>query len=282
MPGSRELVTRGEEGDELLLRIEGAEAGPGPAPLLSYQGEWLGGAVFESGIRVPAAVFDDLMPRQTPLEQSLYIHLFRLAYGAGKNWCRVGKRELMQRSRLSDRRLNVGLDGLVSKGHVKPLHRNTRGTLYRVYLPSEVLGSAPETGLVLGEKETPAPAPPAAPAPARTGAKGLRERPLESPLNEERFADVSGKKVKGPGVGEMANWFFQAKGKKAQPRDRQLAVMVLTGLLEDGFSREEVQKALTWFAQNLPEENNLERLPYFISQALEESKKSDNHADDGQ
>ena len=96
-----------------------------------------------------------------------------------------------------------------------------------------------------------------------------RERPLESPLNEERFARASGRKPKGPGVAEMADGFYKARGQKPGPRERQLAVSVLTGLLEDGFLRDEIKKALDWLVEHHPEEKSLERLPYFIAQALE-------------
>ncbi|HUT52895.1 MAG TPA: hypothetical protein VM658_05850 [bacterium] len=273
VPGSRELVTSSSAGDELLHEIEVA-SGEGLAPLREYCGEWLGGARFGSGICVPAAVFDALAPRETPVEQAVYLHLFRLSYGEGRNWCRAGKRDLMQRARLSDRRLNVALDGLVRKGHVKPLHRNTKGTLYRVYLPSEVLSGRSEDGLELGQKiETRRPAADEGGRAGRSGA-GRRERPLESPLNEERFADVSGKAPTGPGVGEMAEWFFSAKGLKPKARDRQMTVTVLTGLLEDGFSRQEVRAAVEWYVAHHPEEATLDRLPYHIAQALEDHRRN--------
>jgi len=299
-------VTSSGAGDEALRAVEAERAGEGLAPRLAYQGEWLGGSRFRGGIAIPAAVFDRLAPEQTPLEQAAYFHLFRLSFGEGLNWCRVGKRELMRRLRVSERRLNVALEGLVGKGHVKPLHRSTRGTLYRVYLPSEVLGTVAEPGLELGEKKdaragspappsaaartpaprTPAPAeiapaspetssPPTASAATRSRASRAKkpavghERPLESPLNEERFADVAGKKPAGPSLVAMVDWFFAQRGQPAKPAERQLAVAVLTGLLEDGFSRSEVNRAVEWFVQNHPREKNLERLPYFIETALE-------------
>ncbi len=281
VPGSRDLVTSSSKDDQALLAIEGARTEDGLAPLHEYQGQWLGGVRLEAGTMVPNSVFDLLAPEQTPLEQAVYLHLFRLSYGLGANWTRVGKRELRLRARVSDRRLNVALDGLVSKGHLKPLHRSTRGTLYRVFLPSEVLPAATDEGVSLGQKierppdpppveTTPEAKPPAKKKKARKkpGPAG-RERPLESPLNEEVFADLSGKKAKGPGIGEMAQMFFAARGKKPKPAERQLAVTSLTGLLEDGFTRDEVIKALEWFASNHPREKNLDRLPYYMNQALE-------------
>jgi hypothetical protein len=239
-------------------------------------------------------VWDRLAPEQTPLEQAAYFHLFRLSFGGGFNWCRVGKRELMRRLRVSERRLNVVLDGLVRKGHVRPLHRSPRGTLYRVFLPSEILKGEKEPGLQWGEmipREAgpPAAAPPesgTAPSPLSSlpvssepggtspGRRKKKDRPLpepalESPLNEERFADVSGRAPSGPGMGEMADWFFAQHGRKATAAERQLAVTTLTALLEDGFSRKDVQRAVAWLREHHPEEQTLDRLPYFITRALE-------------
>jgi hypothetical protein len=304
VPGSRELITGARRSDEALQALEAANpsadpANPSadPAPLLLYRGEWLGGARFLEGISIPPAVFDRLAPLQSALEQLVYLQLFRLSYGQGRNFCRVGKRELGLRAGLSDRRLNVVLDGLVRKGHLKPLHRDTLGTLYRVFLPSEALRIEPESGLKLGERQEPPPATaypvPPAPAPAPRSkkkpaarpapgpksptnapaksrpARKPRARPLESPLNEERFADVVGKPVRGPGLAEMLDRFFAARKVRAGQEERQLGATVLTELLEDGFSRTEVLRAIEWFLAHMPEERTLDRLPYFIAQALE-------------
>jgi hypothetical protein len=298
VPGSRELTTSSAADAELRAIEEAVEE---LAAQRLYEGQWLGGARFEEGLLVPAAVFDRLAPEQSALEQAAYFHLFRLSYGEGKNWCRVGKRELMRRLRVSERRLNVVLDGLVSKGHAKPLHRSVHGTLYRVYLPSEIFHTEIEPGLITGEKLHPLPpepgprAIPPADSPAKpitapsvvppivppvfnrrpSSSSALRERPLESPLNEERFADLSGRKPQGPGLSEMVDSFFAARSRKPKPAERQLALTVLTGLLEDGFSRPEVHHALTWFIRNHPSEKSLERLPYFITKALEEAPQDE-------
>ena len=289
--GSRELRTGPRRSDETLRLIE-TNSGDALAPCRLYRGEWLGGAKL-LGVAVPTAVFDLLAPTQTALEQAVYLHLFRLSYGEGRNFCRVGKREISGRTGLSDRRLNVVLDGLVRKGHIRPLHRDTGGTLYRVFLPSELLRLQAEPGLVRGEKieapPPPAPAQPAAasihaappaaarpakspaakPAGAKAAQKAARPKPLESPLNEERFADVAGKPVRGPGLAEMADRFFAARKVAAGQTERQLALTVLTELLEDGFSRVEVMRAVEWLITNLPGEKTLDRLPYVIATALE-------------
>ena len=73
-------------------------------------------------------------------EQAAWFHLLRLSYGEGRNFCRVAKKDLVARLRLSERRLLRVLDALVAKGFARPLHRDNRGTLWRVALPCEAFG----------------------------------------------------------------------------------------------------------------------------------------------
>ncbi len=285
VPGSRELTTGTLEGDEVLYELE-KEAGDGLAPQRQYKGEWLGGVQLHEGVSIPAEVFDELAPRQSPLEQAVFLHLFRLSYGNAGNFCRVGKKELRNRSGVSDRRLNVALDGLVRKGHIKPLHRNTAGTLYRVYLPSEI-EEREMTENIEREKTTDTKAPQGKAEAAEEAldktqeekvggkkkktAQAPRQKPLESPLNEESFADLKTSRQKGPSLAEMADWFFDYRGMDRQNPKLQTALSALTGLLEDGYGREEIMKSLKWFAENVPDEDDLMKLPYYINQALEEN-----------
>ncbi len=278
VPGSRELATSKSGNDAVLNELEKGNPKNGPAPLFQYKDKWLGGSLFEGGVTVPASVFDLLGPVLGPVEQAVYIQMFRLSYGKEKNWCRVGKRELGQRTGLSDRRLNASLDGLVTKGVIGPLHRNTKGTLYRIYLPAEILENKDEPGIIKGEKikiDAPdktaleKPVPPKKKTAKKTNVK-KRERPLESPLNEERFADVSGRGPKGPGLSEMAGWFFKKHDIKADKIIIQDAMTSITELLEDGFTRDEIKKAIEWTVENVPEEKDLSRLQYHISSALDD------------
>jgi len=342
VPGSRELITGGLDHSPELKALELARPGPDRLlPLLSVAGEWLGGARVEAGFAaIPVSVWDRLALLQTPIEQAVYQHLVRLAYGEGRNYCWVGKRELERRCRLSERRLHVALDGLVQKGHLKPLARRNLGTLYRVFLPAEALDGVGEPGVRLGEKRAEgaraeaaragaripakptkltkreestysaasipkpaAPGPaipkrppgrrqkpvPAGPSPSpqiRAGKPGaapekataakpaaarpekLREKPLESPLNEERFADVNQAGPPRVSVGEIAAGFFKASGVKPTPEERDAALSEITALLEDGFAREEVLRAAEWYGRRFKNSRKLDRLAYYIHQAL--------------
>ena len=307
VPGSRELLTAGWEDSEELLALERSAPGAdGVLPLCPVGGEELGGARVEAEFAaVPLSVFDRLAPLQTPLEQAVYLQFVRLAYGKGRNYCWVGKRELERRCRLSERRLHVALDGLVQKGMVKPMARRNLGTLYRVFLPAEVLDGRPEPGVRLGTRAAPAVRKPrpkreessaAALAErarnkqatinvetvlqskeshsprAQKGAAG-RNRPLESPLNEERFADLR-QKGAGPAVsvGGMAAAFFKASGVTPTPEEQDAAISEITGLLEDGYQRGEILKAAEWYGKKFPKARKLDRQAYYIHEALEEKK----------
>ena len=96
-------------------------------------------------------------------EQGTYFQLLRLSYGEGKNFVRAGKRDLLERLGLSERRLHRVLDALVAKRFLRPLHRDNRGTLWRVYLPAEAFGEPVGDDVLLGRSGSPCPVePPAA------------------------------------------------------------------------------------------------------------------------
>lgn len=136
---------------------------PGEMRRLPFAGELLGAArVRGSFAAIPLDAFDRAAEALEAEEQAAWLQLLRLSYGEGRNWARAGKRELMARLRLSERRLLRVLDALVRKGFVRPLHRDNRGTLWRVALVREALGEPAGDDVLLGRA---APAPVDAPPP---------------------------------------------------------------------------------------------------------------------
>ena len=135
--GSASLATR-----PLDAPAPAAEAlEPGEMRRVPFAGELLGAVrVRASFAAIPLDAFDRACASLEAEEQAAYLHLLRLSVGEGRNWCRLAKRELMDRLRLSERRLLRVLAGLVEKGFARPLHRDNRGTLWRVYLPREAAG----------------------------------------------------------------------------------------------------------------------------------------------
>ncbi len=124
---------------------------PGEMRRLPFAGELLGAARVRSGfVAIPADAFDEAAPHLAPEAQAAYLHLLRLSFGEGRNWCRLTKRELERRLRLSERRLLRVLDGLVARRLARPLHRDNRGTLWRVYLPREAAGEPVGDEVLLG------------------------------------------------------------------------------------------------------------------------------------
>lgn len=114
---------------------------PGEMRRVPFAGELLGAVRVRAGFAaIPLDVFDVASARLEAEEQAAYLHLLRLSVCEGRNWCRVAKRELMARLRLSERRLLRVLAGLVDKRFARPLDRDNRGTLWRVYLPREAAG----------------------------------------------------------------------------------------------------------------------------------------------
>ncbi|ACG72577.1 conserved hypothetical protein [Anaeromyxobacter sp. K] len=145
--GSAALATR-----PLAAGAIAAEAlEPGEMRRLPFEGELLGAARVRSGfVAIPLDAFDAAALALEAEEQAAYLHLLRLSFGEGRNWCRAAKRDLMARLRLSERRLLRVLDALVEKRFARPLHRDNRGTLWRVYLPREAAGRAPGDEVLLG------------------------------------------------------------------------------------------------------------------------------------
>jgi hypothetical protein len=167
---------------------------PGELRRIPFDGELLGAVRVRANFApLPLEAFDRLGELAAE-EQGAYLQLLRLAWGEGRNYCRAGKRELMGRLRLTERRLNRILDALVERRLVKPLHRDNRGTLWRVYLPGEARGEPLADGVLLGRasavtalpsKAATLHAPPKPPAPrewalsrALAAARGSAEDPV--------------------------------------------------------------------------------------------------------
>jgi hypothetical protein len=151
---------------------------PGEMRRVPYAGELVGAVRVRSAFApIPLDAFDRASAVLEAEEQAAYLHLLRLSYGEGRNFCRLGKRDLMDRLRLSERRLLRVLAALVERRFARPLHRDNRGTLWRVFLPREAAGEP------LGDEVIAGRAPPLrlapAPEPGRAPAPGSRLPPAE-------------------------------------------------------------------------------------------------------
>jgi hypothetical protein len=214
--GSAALATRPLRSERLAP--EALE--PGEMRRVPFAGELCGAIRVRSRFAaIPLDAFDRACPGLEAEEQAAYLHLLRLSVAEGRNWCRAGKRDLMERVRLSERRLLRALDALVAKRYLRPLHRDNRGTLWRVYLPREAAGEPLGDDVLVGRaaelnvvKETGVAC---APGPRRAG-----PRPGSGP---------------GPGgvEAELARRLAEARG-RADPAAVAAAVLEVRELLAEG------------------------------------------------
>jgi hypothetical protein len=162
---------------------------PGEMRRLPFAGELLGAVrVRAAYAALPLEAFDRAAERLRAEEQAAYLQLLRLSWGEGRNFCRAPKRALMERLRLTERRLLRVLDGLVAAGLVRPLHRDNRGTLWRVLLPREADGAALGDDVLPG-RASPAPVTSVRAHPSTPAPPASREAELARALAEARGAD---------------------------------------------------------------------------------------------
>jgi len=88
-------------------------------------------------------VFDVLFPRLrlTPIEQAVYLQLFRHSYGRGLNAAQLSNSELRRLCNVSHTCVRGALKRLAERGCVQLLRAGVQheANIYRVLLPSEIL-----------------------------------------------------------------------------------------------------------------------------------------------
>lgn len=207
---------------------------PGELRRVPFAGELLG-AVRVRGdyAALPLDAFDRTSAVLEAEEQAAYLQLLRLAVGEGRNWCRAGKRELMTRLRLSERRLNRVLDALVAHRFIRPLHRDNRGTLWRVYLPREAFGEPVGEEVLLGR---------AAPVAAPAAAVPRASRPA-----------VAARRAGGSREAELARALAAARG-SVTPDSLALAAREVRELMDEGQSPDRIAACIDVVARRAARE----------------------------
>lgn len=203
---------------------------PGELRRLPYGGELLGAVrVRGSFAALPLDAFDRLGDLLEAEEQGAYLQLLRLAWGEGQNFCRAGKRDLMARLRLSERRLNRVLDALVERRLLKPLHRDNRGTLWRVYLPNEARGETLGDEVLLGRATPVAAIKPATASRHTATAQVTARTPGRSPTPKEW---------------SLARALAGARGSADDPEALAAAARDVRELLEEGQTPARIQAVI--------------------------------------
>jgi hypothetical protein len=201
---------------------------PGEMRRLPFAGELVGAVRIRAAYApIPLDAFDRASALLEAEEQAAYLHLLRLSYGEGRNFCRLAKRELGDRVRLSERRLLRVLAALVEKGFARPLHRDNRGTLWRVYLPREAAGEPLGDDVLAGRAAKLR----LAPAPAEE--KGVA-RPAPSPRpSPPPVAGARGSVCAVPSEGSLARALAEARG-RTDPEGYAAALREVRELLAEG------------------------------------------------
>jgi len=263
IPGSRDLVTRPVGGQKALLKVE--KATRNEKAIVDFNGERLHKFTPVSGIN-PTSLMGEFESLD-PLAQVVFIHLFLLAVVRGADWCRVGMSELCKKTGLSKRRLLRTLSELVAMGKIKPLDRDRNGTLYKIYsvMISDVVSGVESHPPEIKSKDVHGKKPQAEKKPRKKTSATAREKPVESPINEEMFP--VGKKIMT--IKEIAVTFFDEAEIKHDDVHMDEAIAQITYLLEDGFTREEVIAGVRYLARDMGKKASIDKLPYIIHQALE-------------
>lgn len=228
--GSRALTTEPVAAPSPLARVE--ELAPGEMLRIPVGGDLLGAARVRARFAaIPLDAFDRACPTLEAEEQAAYLQLLRLSWAEGRNYCRVGKRELQGRLRLSERRLLRVLAGLAARGLVKPVQRDNRGTLWRVCLPREAEGRPLGDEVLLGRAASGAP-----PAARRQAAA-----PPEAGAGRPRARPVS--------LQALAAALCRARGLADEGDARQAATAEVADMLADGHATARIHAAIEAIAR---------------------------------
>ena len=223
--GSAALGTAASRADPDVASAEALA--PGEMRRVGFHGELLGAARVRAHFAaLPLEAFDRVGEVLAAEEQGAYLQLLRLSFGEGRNFCRTPKKELQRRLKLSERRLHRVLDGLVACGFLRPLHRDNRGTLWRVYLPREAFGEPLGDDVLLGR---------AAPAGPRDAAHAPRPSPVVV------LARAGAEAAPVVRVEDLARQLAEARG-EADGLAR--AAREITELLADGASPRQVEACI--------------------------------------
>jgi hypothetical protein len=92
--------------------------------------------------RVPNTVMDSLLRTLDPIQQSVYLRLYRLSHGFGSETCKVGYKALQSACNIGRTSVQKAIDALEARGYVERLEvensaaaRADRGSVYRVVAP---------------------------------------------------------------------------------------------------------------------------------------------------
>ena len=99
--------------------------------------------VEENAFNIDRDIFDVLFPRLSlmPIEQAVYLQLYRHSFGRGLNCAQLSNSELQQLCNVSHSTVREAVKKLITKGCIRVVRPGIQheASIYRVLVPSEVL-----------------------------------------------------------------------------------------------------------------------------------------------
>lgn len=111
--------------------------------------------VTEKSYLLEKSVSDMLSLELTPYEDVVYNKFYRLSFGEGKNYCQIGYGGIIESSSLKcTRTAKIAIENLIEKKYLARINiddkdRKGKGTLYRVFMASEILSGKTLEGFEL-------------------------------------------------------------------------------------------------------------------------------------
>jgi len=113
----------------------------------------------EQSYRLEKTVSDVLSLQLTPYEEVIYNKLYRLSFGEGKNYCQIGYGGIIESTSLKcTRTAKIAIAHLIEKKYIARINiddkdRKGNGTLYRVFMASEIMSGKTMEGFDLSSME---------------------------------------------------------------------------------------------------------------------------------
>ena len=126
--------------------------------LLLKEGKISSARVEDNTFNTDRDIFDVLFPRLRllPIEQSVYLQLYRHSFGRGLNCAQLSNSELQQLCNVSHSTVREAIKKLTDKGCIKQIRAGIQheASIYRIMLPHEVLHYDSATKVLYKQIET--------------------------------------------------------------------------------------------------------------------------------
>jgi hypothetical protein len=217
--------------------------------------------------KVDNDVYDLLAKHQNPSEQAVYRILYRLSWGFHRRLCRIGLARLSQMTGISRSSLCTQVKNLVRKGHIADLGCVTNsGRIYRIYLPQEI-GFPSKTEIGNPKDDTNNPGISDSGIPETGSVRNKHTCISETGISDSDTIKENNRFYKESNT--LVELFYIKIGQnKISEKKKQTGEDICFGLLNEGFSPEDITYAIDWIKDNVSEVYSFGIVPQIIGQAL--------------